>query len=144
MLTHPTKQASEIATHIIPLSVPHKPYLSYHFISCGLSPLRRLKVLRRYSRRCGSFLIFVKRALSTAFWSLARALATFFFYERNFESVRELLHKSSGLWYHATTTDLGLFTLLKEGFLSAFFLLLLPREVAILTNLLDGLLVDAL
>lgn len=39
-------------------------------------------MLRRYSRRCGSFLILVKRALSTAFWSLARALATFFFYER--------------------------------------------------------------
>lgn len=59
-------------------------------------------------------------------------------------SVHELLHRLSSLWYHATATDLGLFTLLKKSFLSAFFLLLLPGEVAILSNLLDGLLVDAL
>lgn len=122
---------------------PHDiPYSNHHFISCGLSPLRRLNVLRRYSSRNGSFLMFVKSALSTAFWSLARALATFFFYRESRLAVElymsllsQSCHRRANLW---------LFSLLEKGFLSALLLFLLSRKVTLLPNLLHCLLVNPL
>lgn len=118
----------------LPLSLP-----LYHFISCGLSPLRRLNVLPRYSMRCGSFLMVVNSALSTAFWSLARAEVTFFFYTTTSLALIDNIELQTA--NQQRFTNLGFLALLEELLLPLLLCGLIPGEVSFLRDLLDHLIV---
>lgn len=108
----------------------------------------------------GSFLMLVNSVLSTAFWSLARALETSFFCEDMYVSMRFRTTPSflvfpsslssflffSFLYFGQgnTVAHLGFLPLLEKGLLSDLIGLLLPGEISLLGNLLHHLLVDPL
>jgi len=117
--------------------IPPSPL--YHCISCGLSPLRRLNVLPRYSMRCGSFLMVANSALSTAFWSLARADVTFFFYI--IPKSAPIYCPDSSLLEEVDYTDLRLLALLKELLLPMLLCWLIPCEISFFCDLLHHLII---
>ena len=111
----------------------------YHFMRCGLSPLRKLNELCRYSRKNFSFLMFARSTLSTVFWSSARAVATGFFWADCQYWAPNLVRIAA--W---AKTDLWLLALLEEGLLACGLLLLLGSEVPLLADLLYRLAIDSL
>lgn len=111
-------------------------------------------MLERYSANRGSFFMVDRRALSTDFWSLARALATFFFccahthtavsFWFPFFPTRQTLIPGTATEERWKETNLRLLPLCEKPLLSLLLLRLLPREVSLASHLLYHLLVDPL
>lgn len=88
--------------------------------------------------RCGSFLMVANSALSTAFWSLARAEVIFFFY---CFAVSAQVNSPGSSDPASAVTDLRFLALLKELFLPLLVCGLVLSKISLLSNLFDHLLI---